>query len=350
MMPPDLPLPAAAWRPGDRPAIARVRVARPARPAGRWRWLLWLLSALLHLAILAAVLLLATPEPQPPAEEPQSFSMMMEPGGPKGPPDATKPSETPQPPLPTAAPAPPPAEQPPAPPPPVPLPPVVMPPELVTPPIPTTPLVPPTPAAPVPAPPADIGPAAVRLSLPQPPQPLTPPPVPVPQPGPEPAPQIAARPAGPAFPTPQDYAFNTDGSQRGQRGTGATMLVPGRAILDSPGAPPRPSSDQSSTFRIRGAQLGKDWETLLHEWWDKHAYYPAEAARVGQDGEVKIHVKLDRSGRVQLVELQTRSGSIWLDAGAQAVFRNAALPPFPPSTPENNADLDITIDYILIRR
>ena len=50
------------------------------------------------------------------------------------------------------------------------------------------------------------------------------------------------------------------------------------------------------------------------------------------------------------VELIGKSGSQWLDLAAQAVFRGASLPPFPPNTPEPRADLDLTIRYLLYRR
>ena len=124
----------------------------------------------------------------------------------------------------------------------------------------------------------------------------------------------------------------------------------GRAARDSPGAPPRDTSAAQGDIVVRGAHVGKDWEELLHEWWLQHGYYPDEAARKGDSGQVRIHVNVDRNGRVHLVELESSSGSQWLDMGAQATFRGALLPPFPPSTPEAQADLDITIRYILIGR
>jgi protein TonB len=134
------------------------------------------------------------------------------------------------------------------------------------------------------------------------------------------------------------------------RGTSAVDLSLGRRARESVGAPPRDTNAESGDIVVRGAHVGKDWEELLHEWWLQHGYYPDEAARRGEDGTVAIHVRVDRYGHVQLVELERTSGSQWLDMGAQATFRGALLPPFPPSTPEPVADLDITIRYILIRR
>jgi TonB family protein len=151
-----------------------------------------------------------------------------------------------------------------------------------------------------------------------------------------------------------DLSFNTaDG--RGTEpphphGGGGFNPTPDRTALDAPGAVPRDQDAAEGMIHVRGAHVGKQWIEMLHEWWNEHSYYPREAAIRGEDGTVQIHVHVDRYGHVHLVELLSPSGSQWLDAGAQAVFRGAALPPFPPSTPEPDADIDLTIDYILDRR
>jgi TonB family protein len=100
---------------------------------------------------------------------------------------------------------------------------------------------------------------------------------------------------------------------------------------------------------VHGAHVGPDWFQQLDEWWAEHHYYPPQAAARGEDGTVKVHVMMDHDGRVRGVELQGYSGSQWLDMGALALFRNAHLPPLPPGAAEDHADLDITIDYILLR-
>jgi TonB family protein len=96
--------------------------------------------------------------------------------------------------------------------------------------------------------------------------------------------------------------------------------------------------------------VGDGWLSQLHEWWQNHSYYPDDAARQGQSGTAQIHVHVDRTGRVMSVELVTPSGSRSLDAASLAPFRGARLPPFPASTPENEADLVLTINYVLYRR
>jgi TonB family protein len=218
----------------------------------------------------------------------------------------------------------------------------------------------PMPAIPSPPPIHEEEPT-VRLALAPPLQEvLIPPPIPVPtpeplpQPVPRPAPRAAAEPhRSTAFPTPMDLSFNTasaDPAPRGTHGGGGIDTTLDKATLNSRGATPSDPDAAESMIHVRGAHVGKDWIALLHEWWEAHAYYPDQAVRRLEDGTVQIHLHVDRWGHVRLVELTSTSGSQWLDAGALAVFRNATLPPFPLSTPENDADIDLTIDYILVRR
>ncbi|HET9019460.1 MAG TPA: energy transducer TonB [Acetobacteraceae bacterium] len=228
------------------------------------------------------------------------------------------------------------------------------PPPAATPPAPSATLLPPAvpvPKAPPPPKPKPAEQPQVRL-MPDmeefaPPQEQAPP---VPQP--PPPPRLAPR-RQPAFPMPMNTSLGTNlapsQSRQASRGTGAVDLRLGRAALESNGAQPRDTNAVSGDIVVRGAHVGKDWEELLHEWWLQHGYYPQEAARRGEDGTVSIHVNVDRYGHVHMVDLERTSGSQWLDMGAQATFRGATLPPFPPSTPEHQADLDITIRYILVR-
>ncbi len=213
------------------------------------------------------------------------------------------------------------------------------------------------PAAPAPPAPHEQEPP-VRLALAPPLRDvLVPPGRPVPMP--EPAREPTARPTPlprrqSGFPAPMDLSFNdarpVSAGPRGNNGGGGIDTTPSRDALNSRGAIPADPGAAESNIRVRGAHLGKEWIDLLHEWWTEHAYYPDEAIRRDEDGTVQIHMHVDRWGHVRLVELTSPSGSQWLDAGALAVFRNATLPPFPLATPEGEADLDLTIDYILMRR
>jgi len=100
----------------------------------------------------------------------------------------------------------------------------------------------------------------------------------------------------------------------------------------------------------RGRQPGPDWRNALSAWIEAHKYYPQEAALNGEDGTVVVRVVVDRSGAVESVQLESRSGSQWLDLAAQALFRGAHLPPFPPDMSDADFTFDLTMHYILIRR
>jgi protein TonB len=102
---------------------------------------------------------------------------------------------------------------------------------------------------------------------------------------------------------------------------------------------------------IRGAErLGTDWANLLSAWVEAHKYYPQQALINGEDGSPEVEVTVRRDGHVQAVELDTRSGSQWLDLALQALFRGANLPPFPEGTGDQQLTFHFTMHYILVRR
>lgn len=99
----------------------------------------------------------------------------------------------------------------------------------------------------------------------------------------------------------------------------------------------------------KGDEPGADWFNLLEAWWRRHGYYPEQAAHLDQEGDVTLHLTMMRSGKVQAVEVEHRSGSQWLDLAALAVFRGADLPPLPHDATDPDLDLDLTIHYVIIR-
>ncbi|MBV9653573.1 MAG: energy transducer TonB [Acetobacteraceae bacterium] len=291
-------------------------------------------SILLH----ASLLLLLLPWQTGPAPEqvsPPAVSMVFESAHPHGAsapnptPDAALPQapSQPAPPAPTPpppAPAPQPAPTPPAPPPPpetaLATPPEPPPPPLETPPMPEP--------APVPAP----APAQPK-----------PPPAARPPPRPRPPAREAERPPRPStdFPAPMKFSF----------GAPRTPSPLERAFSTyQPGRVARGDEALGQFAKVTKGQVDADWMSDLHRWWLEHRYYPEQAAMAGEDGTVKIQIQVDRYGRVHFVDLEGRSGSQWLDMAAQAVFRGANLPPFPPGTRDDQITVDLTINYILVRR
>ena len=95
--------------------------------------------------------------------------------------------------------------------------------------------------------------------------------------------------------------------------------------------------------------VGADWLNLVSAWWDRHGYYPDQAAQMQQEGDVTLRLKVARDGQVEELDVEQRSGSQWLDLGALSVFRNAHLPPLPPDVTSKDISLDFTIHYIILR-
>ena len=93
---------------------------------------------------------------------------------------------------------------------------------------------------------------------------------------------------------------------------------------------------------------GADWRNALSRWVAEHAYYPEQARREAEEGDAKVHVVAEPSGRVKMVELVGRSGSMWLDLALLALFRDRQIPPLPFGVKEP-IEFDFTMHYILIR-
>ena len=83
----------------------------------------------------------------------------------------------------------------------------------------------------------------------------------------------------------------------------------------------------------------------LKQWWDVHSFYPKGASESNEGGNVRVRMAIASDGLVTSIDVVQGSGSSVLDAAALAVFRNARLPPFPPGTPPQPADVTVTLHY-----
>jgi TonB family protein len=99
----------------------------------------------------------------------------------------------------------------------------------------------------------------------------------------------------------------------------------------------------------KGDDVGEDWFNLVSAWWLRHRFYPSEAGRLEQEGDVALRLVVARDGAVRAVDVEHGSGSPWLDMGALAVFRDAKLPPLPPDVRDPDVTLEFTIHYMIIR-
>ncbi len=349
-----------------------LRPLVPAGPPRPRRTLPVAASTLLHAGALAALLAVAARRPSPGAGAP-SYDLVFETGGA---PPAGPPAQVPAPAAPaevSAAPEPaPPEDVLPGPPSPAPLSPpepdnVASSPAVAAPAetIPETPSPPAvlafaSPPQPAEAPPTETPPArALPEPMPTPPPP--PPPVvrldgptlamppfrsvePLPSPPPPPPRPRASPPAPPRtqFAAPMDLSFGPASPRSAPPPRGS---IASRAIDLSPG-PPRPGPNRAEAFfDARARNLGADWMDGVRSYWYRHRYYPAQAVAAREEGTVVIEITVDRSGRVQAVEVTSRSGSSWLDMAAVGTFRNAQLPPLPVELGEDRVKHTVSITY-----
>lgn len=98
----------------------------------------------------------------------------------------------------------------------------------------------------------------------------------------------------------------------------------------------------------KGEDVGADWFNEVAAWWLRHRFYPSEAGRLGQEGDVTLRLVVTQSGHVEAVSVEQKSGSPWLDLGALAVFRNAHLPPLPGDVQDPNITVNFTIHYEIL--
>jgi len=258
-----------------------------------------LLSLALHLTLFLSLLIFPTMQPPTNASGPLSVEVIVEEGPARPAPESPASIEATAAPIAPAAPVQQ-AETPPPKPafaPDVPLPAPVQPAEIR----------PPTPApAPDVLPPAPVQQAELPPPMPAPaPMPLPPPP----------PPGVAPRPAATRVP------------------------------VNPAGEAAHATAGQNAASRASGANNGAAWMGKLKQWWDQHSFYPPKASQTNEGGNVKVHIVIAPDGQVMSIEVVQGSGSSVLDAAAVAVFRNAHLPPFPPGTPTQPADVVVTLHY-----
>jgi TonB family protein len=130
-----------------------------------------------------------------------------------------------------------------------------------------------------------------------------------------------------------------------------SMLQPPSPSDTEQGLGARTAAGMLETFaRAREADPGPDFMASLKTWWLAHRFYPPQAIEAGEDGDVQLSLIVDRQGRVTEVQLETRSGSMWLDMAGESTWRNAKLLPIPDSLGRDHLTIDLTLHYVLMRR
>ncbi len=263
-------------------------MAARAHRRGTLGWPVWL-SLALHLTVFLALLIIPTTQPPTSASGPPTVDLIMG----EGPAEPT--SEPPAPPdAPTAPIAP-------------------------APPVQQAEIPPPTPAPAPPTPTPDVPPPPPVQQAETPPPTPPPPPVPVPPP---PAPVAQVHPL-----------------------RAPVQRAAARAPVNPAGSPGHAPAGQNAAGGASDANNGAAWMGKLKQWWDQRSFYPKEASQTNEGGNVKVRIVIAADGQVTSIEVVQGSGLSVLDAAAVEVFRNAHLPPFPPGTPAQPADVVVTLHY-----
>jgi len=181
--------------------------------------------------------------------------------------------------------------------------------------------VPPAPAAP---------PVQQALALPPPP---APPPTPPTEP-PEETPQKAQPAPSPPPPRPQPRPVMRT------RPPAAPQPAPSAGPTQPASPAPVPAPPPSTT-------TDPGWRTQLSAWLAAHKSYPEAARRRGEQGNVMLRFVVERSGRVAEVAVMRGSGSSVLDAAAEGLLRNATLPAFPATMPQERIVVTVQLHFAL---
>ena len=208
-------------------------------------------------------------------------------------------------------------------------------------------------AAPVPVP----EPTAQPLPVPDVPPALSvqPAELPLPTPPPPPVPQAPAQPPTQTLPPSPPHppaAKVVQAHPAPPRPPVARPAAQRRSATEATGTAPAPSvgmpaatEAQAGGSRMSAASSGAAWMGRLKQWWDQHSFYPKEASQTNEGGNVRVRIGISPDGQVMSISVVQGSGSSVLDAAALAVFRNARLPPLPPGTLAQPADVVVTLHY-----
>ncbi len=205
-----------------------------------------------------------------------------------------------------------------------------------------SPAPPPQAAAPPPAAPPPEQPPPPQAAVPPPeaPPPEQPPP-PEPPPVEPPPPPVEQAPAQ-AKPTepPRPRAVQRPAVRARPAAPARIVEPPAAAATESP-----PSARPAQP--AREAPISTDWQRSLAAWLTAHKTYPEFARQRGIEGSVVLRFTAARSGQVLSVSVARSAGSPVLDSAAEALVRDATLPPFPAGMPQQTATVTVTLHYTL---
>jgi protein TonB len=112
------------------------------------------------------------------------------------------------------------------------------------------------------------------------------------------------------------------------------------AAVPRPVAPPPAPAGPTVSAGYRGQ---------LSAWLQEHKQYPSSARAAGEQGQVLLRFRVDRSGRVLDYAVARGSGYPDLDAAVEVMMRGAILPPFPADMTAANIEVTVTVRFALTR-
>lgn len=95
--------------------------------------------------------------------------------------------------------------------------------------------------------------------------------------------------------------------------------------------------------------ISGDYRTMLSGWLESHKRYPEEARQRGEEGRAVLRFRVDRYGRVLSYSVVSSTGYGDLDQAVENMMRGATLPPFPPSMPQPEIEVSVTVRFGLSR-
>jgi protein TonB len=181
--------------------------------------------------------------------------------------------------------------------------------------------------------PAPLPPPAAQPQAPTaaPVLPESPPPAPRPVRTPRPPSRVTMR-ASPPLREPAQRAQSEDASA-------VTAPSAGTSAASAPSSGP--------TQQTAHAGADPDWLAGVGAWLRAHRSYPEMARALGRQGTVVVQITVNPAGRVVGVNLVQGSGTDSLDRAAEALMRDAQLPPFPPDMKLPRQSLTVPIRYVL---
>ena len=97
-----------------------------------------------------------------------------------------------------------------------------------------------------------------------------------------------------------------------------------------------------------GAVATEKYEQLLVAWLEKHKKYPRRAKRLRIEGEGRLRILIDRTGRTQHVTLERGTGNRLLDKAALEMAERAdPFPPMPEKDPRRKLEFIVPVVFAL---